>query len=399
MKNDLICFSHLRWHFVYQRPQHLMSRAARHSRVFYFEEPDFTSSPDQLRIGIDPNNQVTVVTPQLNNTEGSGGSHDEQINNRISKLLDQLIKEYNIKDFVAWYYAPMALSFSEYLDPRVIVYDCMDELSAFKFAPAELVEYERKLIAGADIVFTGGHRLYQAKKAFHQNIYPFPSAIDKSFFFPARTKLSEPADQVSIPHPRLGFFGVIDERFDIDIVKRMAELKPGWQFVFIGPVVKIEQADLPRNNNIHYLGMKDYKELPTYISGWDLCIMPFAINASTEFISPTKTPEFLAAGKKVISTPIHDVVNPYGTEGLIGIADTAEEFIEIAEHDLVEKSDSLWLGKVDRFLSTISWDKTWKSMETHIDQILKDKHLISSADIQHQSNSQHRDADAVNKRA
>jgi len=397
MKNDLICFSHLRWDFVYQRPQHLLSRAARQGRVFYFEEPVFTSLPDQLWIKLDPVNQVTVVTPELNS---SGVSvQDEDFKVRMRKLVDQLILRCEIKEFVTWYYGPMALSFSEHLEPKAIVYDCMDELSAFKFAPAELVENEQKLMARSDIVFTGGHRLYQAKKAFHHNIFPFPSAIDKSFFFPARAKLHEAHDQRSIPHPRLGFFGVIDERFDIDLVKRMAELRPEWQFIFIGPVVKIEESALPRNENIHYLGMKDYKDLPTYISGWDLCIMPFAINASTEFISPTKTPEFLAAGKRVISTPIHDVVNPYGAEGLVGIAETAEEFIEIAEHDLLEKTDSLWLGKVDQYLSTISWDKTWKKMETHIDQVLEEKYAASSQHLNLRGSIPGGNSGSINRRA
>jgi len=378
MKNDLICFSHLRWHFVYQRPQHLMSRAARSGRVFYFEEPVFTAFPDKLRIQSDPLNGVMVVTPELDNSEASDQTPEMNFTNRLKMLVNELIRRYDIKDYVAWYYAPMALSFSEQLEPSAIVYDCMDELSAFKFAPPELALLEQKLMTRADIVFTGGRRLYEAKKAFHRNIYPFPSAIDKSFFYPARTRLAEPSDQISIPHPRLGFFGVIDERFDTDLAGKMAELRPEWQFIFIGPVVKIEESALPRNKNIHYLGMKEYKELPTYISGWDLCIMPFAINASTEFISPTKTPEFLAAGKRVISTAIHDVVNPYGAQGLVGIAETAEAFIEIAEQYLREKTDPLWLGKVDQYLSTISWDKTWKDMDSHIGQALKKKFSAST---------------------
>jgi hypothetical protein len=376
-----------------------MSRAAKGARVFYFEEPVFTSLPDQLRIEIDQVNGVAVVTPELFRSEVPGQVVEERFEVRMRKLVDQLIRRYRIKEFVAWYYAPMALSFTGHLEPRVIVYDCMDELSAFKFAPAELVDYEKKLMARADIVFTGGHRLYQAKKSFHQNIFPFPSAIDKSFFYPARTKLAEASDQISIPHPRLGFFGVIDERFDIDLVGKMADLKPEWQFIFIGPVVKIEESGLPRNKNIHYLGMKDYKNLPGYISGWDLCIMPFAINASTEFISPTKTPEFLAAGKRVISTPIHDVVNPYGAEGLVGIAETAEEFIEIAEHDLRQKTDPLWLGKVDQYLSTISWDKTWKNMEEHIDLIFKEKYLVTSRNSNLRGNSGEGRSGTINQRA
>lgn len=372
MKIDVVCFSHLRWNFVYQRPQHLMSRAAGRGRVFYVEEPVYTETPDQLRVDIDPANQVIVVRPELKRTVG--GDHvvpEDMFKRRMAGLMDQLIFEHEITDFVIWYYAPMALAFSGHLKSRAIVYDCMDELSAFKFAPAELIEYEQKLLSKADVVFTGGHRLYQAKKAFHANTHSFPSAIDKAVFYPARAAHQEPADQVSIGYPRLGFFGVIDERFDIDLVRGLADLKPEWQFIFIGPVVKIEESALPANGNIHYLGMKNYQELPDYISGWDLCIMPFAINASTEFISPTKTPEFLAAGRRVISTPVHDVVYPYGANGLVGIAENAEGFIEIAERFLREKTDSLWLGKVDQYLSTISWDKTWKGMETHIDEVLK----------------------------
>ncbi len=400
MKNDLVCFSHLRWNFVYQRPQHLMSRAASGRRVFYFEEPVFSSSPDTLRVYVDPVNQVTVVTPELEEAKpGNDQLSQAGLSARMATLVDQFIRQYNIHDYVAWYYAPMALAFTGHLTPGVIVYDCMDELSAFKFAPPELVEFEKILFSRANLVFTGGNKLYQAKKAFHHNIYPFPSAIDKLFFFPARTSMSEPDDQIQIPHPRLGFFGVIDERFDIELIRKMAGLKPDWQFIFIGPVVKIEESDLPKNENIHYLGMKHYKELPGYISGWDLCIMPFAINTSTEFISPTKTPEFLAAGKRVISTPIHDVVHPYGADGLVGIADTAEGFIEIAEHDLKEKADPSWLGRVDQYLATISWDKTWKEMEAHIDKAAEEMLLASSGNVDLRKNNTEGGSGKINRRA
>ncbi len=388
MKNDLMCFSHLRWNFVYQRPQHLMTRAAKKSRVFYVEEPVITSFPDKLKIHVDPESKVIVVTPELE--EGQAyilGGRELTFEDRMGRLLDQLIEMYEISDFIAWYYAPMALSFTQHLKPRAIIYDCMDEFSAFKFAPPELVTLEKQLFKTAELVFTGGHRLYQAKRSLHHNIHPFPSAIDKHFFYPARTKLIEKSDQRNIPRPRLGFFGVIDERFDIDLVGKMADLRPDWQFVFIGPVVKIDPVSLPANKNIHYLGMKHYSELPTYISGWDLCIMPFAINASTEFISPTKTPEFLAAGKRVISTAIHDVVHPYGEDGLVGIADDAEGFIEIAEHDLKLKADEIWLGKVDHFLSAVSWDKTWNSMEAKIDELIENNGVNLAEDSSHENTS------------
>ena len=379
MKNDLICFSHLRWNFVYQRPQHLMSRAAKSARVFYFEESVFSNKADQLQVSVDPVNYVWVVTPELTEKDTDIQEGDNGINMRLARLLDTFIIQHDIANYVLWYYAPMALAFTGHLKPCAVVYDCMDQLSAFKFAPAALVGYEQQLFSKADVVFTGGNKLFEVKKAFHKNIYPFPSAIDKSFFLPARTKLPEPADQNEIPHPRLGFFGVIDERFDIELAGEMAGLKPDWQFVFIGPVVKIDESALPKNKNIHYLGIKDYKELPAYISGWDLCIMPFAMNASTEFISPTKTPEFLAAGKRVISTPVHDVVYPYGADGLVGIADNAEGFIEMAEHDLKVKNDLLWLAKVDHFLRTISWDKTWRHMEILIEEQISQSSVQGSS--------------------
>jgi len=370
MINDLICFSHLRWNFVYQRPQHLMSRAAKKARVIYFQEPVYTRFPDKLHIEVDPASQVVVVTPELEESLSDPANVKRSFNQRMARLVDQLVELYKISDFVSWYYTPMALAYTGHLRPTAVVYDCMDELSAFRFAPPDLISLEKELFSRADLVFTGGFRLYETKKNKHGNIHAFPSAIDKDFFMQARRSQPEPVDQKAIAHPRIGFFGVIDERFDIDLVRLMAESNTKWQFIFIGPVVKIDPQLLPGNKNIHYLGMKSYKELPSYISTWDLCIMPFAINASTEYISPTKTPEFLAAGKKVISTPIHDVVYPYGVEGLVDIAETAEEFVKIAAHTLGEKKDFLWLKKVDLFLRSVSWDKTWANMEGRIDDVL-----------------------------
>jgi len=251
----------------------------------------------------------------------------------------------------------------------------MDELSAFKFAPPELKEAEKKLLQKADVVFTGGHTLYNAKKNLHHNIYSFPSSIDKEHFCKARYTVSEPADQQNISHPRLGFFGVIDERFDIDLIKQVADAKPEWHFVIIGPVVKINQDILPRNINIHYLGSKNYNELPDYISQWDIALIPFAINESTKFISPTKTPEYLAAGKPVISTAIEDVVHPYGDEKLVHIIHSAEQFIVAATKELNNHSKEEWLKKSDAFLADNSWNGTWKDMFDIIQSTLHKKQI------------------------
>jgi UDP-galactopyranose mutase len=362
---DLVCLSHLRWDFVYQRPQHLMSRFAKNRRVFFVEEPIFTDEQTHLEISPREDN-LTVVVPRIAHADRD----TKNIEEIQRELLDELFDGQQIKDYVLWFYTPMAMGFADDLDPKAIVYDCMDELSGFKFAPPSLLENESKLFQKADLVFTGGQSLYEAKKDRHQSVHAFPSSIETAHFKQARTVSTEPDDQKQISHPRLGYCGVIDERLDINLVGQIAQLRPDWQFVMIGPVVKISDEDLPHFTNIHYLGGKNYQELPAYMAGWDVALMPFAINESTRFISPTKTPEYLAAGKPVVSTAIRDVVRPYGDMNLVRIASTAEEFVAACEKALNEnQTDNL--PSVDEFLAQNSWDKTWSRMAGLIDDVVK----------------------------
>jgi len=238
----------------------------------------------------------------------------------------------------------------------------MDELSLFRGASQEMIDLETALLARSDVVFTGGMSLFEAKRSRHRNIHGLPSSIDFDHFAKARkTAEPDPKDQAAIPHPRLGFFGVIDERMDVALVGEVAALRPDWQFVMIGPVVKIDPDSLPQRDNIHWIGPKDYKELPRYLARWDVGFMPFALNESTRFISPTKTPEFLAAGVPVVSTPITDVVRPYGDKGLVEIAKSASEVVARAEH-LLSRPREAWLQRVDRHLAAGSWEKTWATM-------------------------------------
>jgi UDP-galactopyranose mutase len=265
---------------------------------------------------------------------------------------------------IAWYYTPMMLTFSRDLDPDVIVYDAMDELSKFKFAPTHLLDLEQELIDRADIVFTGGSSLYEAKKDRHDSVHCFPSSVDRAHFCKARARQFEPADQEDLPRPRLGFYGVIDERFDTALLDEVARMRPDWSFVMVGPVVKISEDELPRRSNIHYLGGKTYAELPAYLSGWDVALMPFAMNESTMFISPTKTPEYLAGGKPVVSTPIKDVVRHYGQLEGVKFASTAQEFVAACEAalELSRHPESGWLAEADLLLSAASWDTTQARM-------------------------------------
>jgi UDP-galactopyranose mutase len=371
---DLVCFSHLRWDFVYQRPQHLLTRCAKERRVFFIEEPIYGNSSMRLDVRLTESG-VHVVVPKL----PEGLRSEIAINAVMKDMTRQLFLQHGIDEYVFWYYTPMALRFTDHFNPIASVYDCMDELSAFKGADSQLPALEKKLFRHVDLVFTGGQSLYEAKRNQHSSVYAFPSSIDASHFGKARITVDDPEDQSSIPHPRLGFFGVIDERFDNELLDQVATRRPDWNFIMMGPIVKIDPDLLPKHPNIHYLGAKKYEELPNYLAGWDTALLLFARNESTRFISPTKTPEYLAAGKPVISTSIRDVVRPYGELKLVEITDTADEFIQAAEKLLARSSQSDWLARVDAFLEGISWDKTWEQMSALIDQVIKRRRPVSAA--------------------
>lgn len=364
----LVCFSHLRWNYVYQRPQHLLTRFMRNHMVYYVEEPLFDASDAPWLEVTRPAEKLCVVVPHL-----PEDTTEEERMARQKEMLANFFIENEITQYFFWYYTPMALPVSDHFNPALIVYDCMDELSAFKFAPVSLKEKEKELFKKADLVFTGGYSLYEAKKNRHPDVHVFPSSIEAGHFNKARFYNVDPIDQDSIPHPRIGYFGVIDERMDLTLIEGIARRKPEWHMVMVGPVAKINPDTLPKLPNIHYLGMKRYEELPSYISGWDIAMLPFAHNESTRYISPTKTPEYLAAGKPVISTPIIDVLRTYGRNGLVNIAGTPEEFVRVATLELENHDREEWLDKVDDLLSHNSWDKTWQRMMYLVNRKLNEK--------------------------
>lgn len=366
MPEDLVCLSHLRWGFVYQRPQHLLSRFARNQRVFYVEEPVAAEGAPSMQLRQCPDTNVWIAVPQM--PDGLTQATQETV---LKLLLNNLLRDRKIEDYLLWYYTPMALSFSTGFHPRFTVFDCMDELSLFKGAPQEMKDREAELLRRADIVFTGGQSLYEAKLGRHSDLHAFPSSIEFEHFAQARNGVTEPSDQAGIPHPRVGYCGVIDERMDLALISECAAARPDLHFVMLGPVVKIDPASLPKRDNIHWLGGKSYKELPSYLAGWDVAMLPFAHNESTRFISPTKTPEYLAAGKPVVSTSITDVVRPYGTQKLVRIADTPEEWITAIDGVMAEESrDSGWRSRVDAFLAQNSWDITFVKMRDLIQKRL-----------------------------
>jgi UDP-galactopyranose mutase len=361
----IVVFSHLRWDFVYQRPQHLLSRFAREQPVFIIEEPvhDPNAAPYWQRQAPCP--QVTVCRPYTPCPEW--GFADAQLP-YLEVLVERLIQEENLQRCLLWMYTPMALPLIECFDPEVVIFDCMDELSAFDFAPPQLIERERQLLKRADVVFTGGPSLYRAKQGRHPNVHLFSSSVDAEHFRQALNGLPEPEDQVRLPRPRLGYFGVIDERIDRPLLAHLAASHPEWQVIMIGPVVKVPPATLPQAPNLHYLGQRSYEALPACLAGWDVCLLPFARNAATRFISPTKTLEYMAAERPIVSTPITDVQEPYGD--IVYLGDTPEAFVEACERAQASSQEERARrgAKMRAVLKSTSWDVTVTAMQRLIEE-------------------------------
>lgn len=356
----LLCFSHLRWDFVYQRPQHLLNEAAANYRVYFIEEPVTNSGAAHFKMRIDASG-VTVLTPVID-------EHSDPVREQEA-LMEGLQRSFGEVPCIHWYYTPMALQFTRTLDCDLCVYDCMDELSAFRFAPPDLVALEGELLRSADLVFTGGRSLYKAKRQRHKDVHCFPSSVDATHFARARTRCDDPKDQADLAVPRIGYAGVIDERIDLDLIAKAAGALPDVQFVMLGPIAKIDPNNLPRAANLHWLGRKDYGSLPCYMANWQAAWMPFALNDATRFISPTKTPEYLAAGLRVTATAVADVVDTYGRQGLVTIAD-ADSIAEDLRESLAPPPPG-WKAAVDWELSRMSWAGTWRAMNMLISARLR----------------------------
>ncbi|MGE0159689.1 MAG: glycosyltransferase [Gemmatimonadales bacterium] len=354
----LVVFSHLRWDFVYQRPQHVMSRLAAYRPVLFVEEP--IVNPGRMALEVEAVAPGVRVARPVVPLEGTpfGSAQEAAI---ISMLRSRLAAD-GWKRVVAWLYTPMAVRIAKGIHPNAIIYDCMDDLSGFLGAPGDLHSRDKELLAAADAVMTGGPSLWKLKRERHAYVHCFPSSVDVAHFT-VRDDVEEPPEHAGIPRPRLGYTGVIDERMDLDILAALAEAHPEWQIVLVGPVVKIDPATLPQAPNLHYLGRKDYAELPSYLAGWDVALIPFARNAATKYVSPTKVLEYMAADRPIVSTPIADVAEPYGD--IVFLGDSPEEFVRACESALAcsELERATRSARARRVLSRTSWDDTAQRMD------------------------------------
>ncbi len=366
--DTLFVFSHLRWDFVFQRPQQLMSRLARHYRIFFIEEPEAGSAAGVAWQASHPLPQLCVLKPQLPPESASGRWHGSA---PLREALARLARRH--PRHLAWLYTPMAMPLLSALTPDAVVYDCMDELSAFLHSPPDLLAQEQALFARADIVFAGGPSLFEAKRRFHRNVHCFPSSVDVAHFRQALDRnIAYPAYR-RLPGPKLGFFGVLDERFDGALVAAVADLEPSWQIVLAGPVAKIDPATLPRRPNIHYAGQQPYAALPAFLASWDVCLLPFALNDATRFISPTKSLEYMAAELPVVSTAVPDVVGQHAD--VIAIAHSPAEFAERCRQALAMPADERqrMVRRMRAKLAATSWDATADAMRRLLHALARER--------------------------
>lgn len=373
----IIVFSHLRWEFVWQRPQQILSRLANSNPVLFIEEPMYDLAP-----GDNPNislfhaaTNISVASPHFPvGQAASAGELQQMVKNAIESVGSAAFGRP-----LLWYYNPTMADWSmDLVDHRGVVYDCMDELAQFDYAPDGLIESESRLIEKADIVFAGGYELWLKKRKQHKNAHFFGCGVEYGHFAQAQdAELEIPSDVTGLPSPVIGWFGVIDERFDCDLLREAATLRPDWSFVMVGPVVKIDPSVLPRGHNIHWLGQRAYAELPGYCKAFDACMMWFALNDATEFINPTKALEYLATGKPVFATAVRDVVRQY-TE-VINICATARQLVNSMELALAsDQSQQRQMGI--EMAKASSWEAAVARMKHLMEKVIAEREAVASQD-------------------
>lgn len=368
---SILVHCHLRWDFVWQRPQQIFSRLAQHHHILFLEDPIEGAGRPRLQI-TSPQPNIVRVVPVL---PGHAGAMTVDAQNLTTlgllqqALLDDPLLQGRFSHPIQWFYSPMAARvFMDQFDAKAVVYDCMDELANFKFAPPDLGQREAELLAQADIVFTGGQQLFQAKSQHHGNTHFFGCGVDVAHFGRARlASTPTPADMADLPRPVIGYFGVIDERLDYDLIAGLADRFPSASVVMVGPLAKVNPDDLPKLPNIHWMGQRAYTDLPNIVKAFDVCIMPFALNAATEFINPTKTLEYMAAGKPIVSTAVRDVVRNFTP--IVAVAYSHDDFAAAVvealpgEFGTSQTQLDLLAQGVDRAAGA-TWDATVSDMRT-----------------------------------
>lgn len=373
----IIVHCHLCWDWVWQRPQQFLSRLSKQHRILFIEtirpDPELAAPLARFK-NLEAFPQITVLTIQFPSWCWNDGEFVDRERRRLVKNFISGPMAGHFEYPIQWFYDPMAVpAFLGQMDEVLTVYDCMDELSKFACAPPQLVERELELLERADVVFTGGRKLFESKRQLNDNCHFYGCGVDGEHFGKARLPETDvPADIARLPRPVLGYFGVIDERMDYELIASLADSNPGWSVAMVGPVLKVDESSLPRRNNLHWLGKRDYRELPALCKGFDVCLMPFALNESTEYINPTKALEYMATGRAIVSTAVPDVVSNFASA--VQIASSKEDFIRVCREVL----ETPPLAAIQRGLELVadnSWEAIVARLEEHIQTALTRKRI------------------------
>jgi glycosyltransferase involved in cell wall biosynthesis len=376
LEYPIIVHCHLRWEGVWQRPQQFLSRISQRHPVLFVEGP-------QLREGFQPPafkiRQLTDypnITVMHTEFPASRFADGEWVDQERFRLLEEALRgplKGKFQRPVQWFYDPMAVpAHVDKLNERAVVYDCMDELSQFKFAPPEIITRERQLLARADVVFAGGRRMCQSKSRFNSNCHFYGCGVDVQHFSKARSPQTEVPEDIRFGEGKfvLGYFGVVDERLDYELIDRLAAANPNWHIAIVGPTCKVDPASFPQAPNLHWLGRREYTQLPAYTKGWDVCLMPFAMNEATEFINPTKALEYMATGTPIVSTPVPDVVSNFGS--VVKIAAAHDKFIELCRKETLQPDEAAITRGIEMAQDN-QWDTIVEKLEGHIADVLRMK--------------------------
>ena len=376
----IIAICHLSWDWVWQRPQQFLSRLSETHPVL-FVETHCTSTPVSFTRtrAARHYHQVTILEIHLPAQHWSDGEYIDKERRRVLK--DRLTGEFNgrFDDAILWFNDPMAVTaYAGQLGEHMIVYDCMDELSQFHGAAPELIERERELTRIADVVFCGGRKMRDKRLSLNPNTHFYGTGVDCDHFGSSLSdQLSVSPEIAELPGKVLGYFGVVDERLDYDLITALADACADWSIAMVGPVAKINPTSLPRRPNLHWLGARPYEQLPAITKGFDVCLMPFAINAATEYINPTKALEYMAAGRPVVATAINEVKSNFS--GVSRIARNHDDFIKLCRREARSPSRS----RIQRGLK-LAADNTWEAitakMQGHINEALSRRRASMTED-------------------
>lgn len=369
----LLVHSHLRWDFVWQRPQQMLARLAARAPVYFVEEPVAVAEARAHLVVTTPTPGVTRILPVLpRGATSSGATSSDHDLHLVAELLCQLFGPDGAlaggaRGATQWFYSPMSAPvmlgrLAEHLRTGAVVYDCMDELRNFRYAPPDLGRREQQLLRRADLVLAGGHRLWQARARVHANAHFIGCGVDVAHFAAGR-EVARPTDLGPVDRPVMGYYGVIDERLDYELIDQLARAHPEATVAMVGPVVKVDPDALPAAENLRWLGARAYAELPAYSAAFAVCLMPFALNAATAYINPTKALEYMAAGRPVVSTAVPDVLHHFRPVARVG--HTRTEFVAEAGRALRDpRPDLLAMGR--------QWAEanTWEAIVARVERLL-----------------------------